>query len=68
MLDTADDLLIGHLLAGRSIGTAAELAGLSRKTADRRLADPAFREKLEEARAALRGRVLDRLAEELTAP
>jgi hypothetical protein len=48
----ADAALIAHLAAGVSPAGAARLAGVSEKTAYRRLANPAFRRRVEEARTA----------------
>jgi transposase len=48
-----DTELVGHLAAGLSPAHAAKRAGVSRATVYRRLADPAFRQRVEEARAEL---------------
>ncbi len=47
----ADAALIAHLAAGVSPSGAAKLAGGSEATAYRRLADPAFRQRVEKARS-----------------
>ena len=47
----ADAALIAHLAAGVSPAGAARLAGVSEATAYRRLANPAFRQRVEKARA-----------------
>jgi hypothetical protein len=47
----ADAALIAHLAAGVSPSGAAKLAGVSEATAYRRLADPAFRQRVEKVRA-----------------
>jgi hypothetical protein len=54
-----DDALIGALLGGAAV---EEAAGLSRRTARRRLAEPTFREALTEARQARLARVVEVLA------
>jgi transposase len=50
---SADAALIAHLAAGVSPAGAAKLAGVSEATAYRRLANPAFRQRVEDARAEL---------------
>jgi hypothetical protein len=47
----ADAALIAHLAAGVSPSGAAKLAGVSEATAYRRLVNPAFRQRVEKARA-----------------
>jgi transposase len=49
----ADAALIAHLAAGVIPAGAAKLAGVSEATAYRRLANPAFRQRVEDARAEL---------------
>lgn len=49
----ADAALIAHLAAGVSPAGAAQLAGVSEATAYRRLANPVFRQRVEDARAEL---------------
>jgi hypothetical protein len=56
-----DDVLIVHLAAGLTIKAAAEAAGLNEKTVRRRLADPAFRDRVNQARDGLREQMLGRL-------
>ncbi len=74
-----DDLLAAALASGAKIVEAAEAAGVSERTAHRRLADPAFRQRVENARrdhvqhvadklATLGDQALDTLAELLGAP
>jgi hypothetical protein len=46
----ADGALIAALVAGRPVAEAAAAAGMSERTAERRLADPAFRAELKAAR------------------
>jgi hypothetical protein len=48
-----DEILIAQLGAGRSIETAAKEAGVCTKTVQRRLAEPAFRDRLHAYRADL---------------
>ena len=48
-----DELLLGALAAGSPVEQAARAAGLSTRTAYRRLADPAFRARLARARDTL---------------
>jgi hypothetical protein len=52
----ADDALAVALACGATAEAAAQKAGVSRKTAFRRLADPAFQKKLADARADMVGR------------
>lgn len=47
----ADAALVANLAAGVSPAGAAKLAGVSEATAYRRLADPAFRQRVEKARS-----------------
>jgi hypothetical protein len=54
----ADVALTAHLAAGFSPAGAAKLAGVSEATTYRRLADPAFRQRVEEARSAFWDRAL----------
>ncbi len=60
---TGDDRLLTALASGCHIGNAAATAGISERTAYRRLADPEFRAKLNEARESLRESILARLAD-----
>ncbi len=62
-----DDRLVLELAAGRSIPDAARTVGCSEKTVDRRLASPAFRVRVEEARRELFDRAAARLASVATA-
>lgn len=57
----ADDLLAAALAAGATIQEAAELAGVSSRTVDRRLANPEFRARVEEIKGGLVGNITDRL-------
>jgi transposase len=49
----AEDQLVLHLAGGLTKEQAAQLAGISRATAFRWLADPAFRRRVAEARAEM---------------
>jgi hypothetical protein len=57
-----DAALIAALLGGATVEDAAGTAGLSRRTAFRRLDDPTFRQALAEAKRARLARVVDVLA------
>ena len=59
----ADELLLGGLAAGSPVEQAAEAAGLSTRTAYRRLADPAFARRLAGARDTLIASALGELVE-----
>ena len=54
----ADAALVTHLAAGVSPAGAAKLAGVSEATAYRRLAHPAFRQRVEKARSDFWDRAL----------
>lgn len=58
-----DDRLLTTLATGCHIENAAAAAGVSERTAYRRLADPEFRTKLDAAREALRESILAKLAD-----
>jgi hypothetical protein len=58
----ADDALLVALAGGRTVKDAADLAGVSLRTATRRLADPGFRRRVTQARAAMVERALVELA------
>jgi len=62
--ETSDGLLYAALLRGSTYETAATEAGYSRSTVSRRMADPAFRSRLDALRAEVLARVADRLAAE----
>jgi hypothetical protein len=47
---TADAALLAGLIAGKTIAASAEAASMSERTGRRRLADPAFRAELDQAR------------------
>ena len=58
-----DDRLLTALASGCHIENAALAAGVSERTAYRRLADPDFRGRLDAARESLRESILARLAD-----
>jgi len=58
-----DELLLGALAAGSSVEQAAETAGISVRTAYRRLAEPAFARRLAQARDELISSALGELVE-----
>jgi hypothetical protein len=58
----ADSVLISGLAAGRTYASAAEIAGISERTARRRMSDPAFRSSVAEARAELLRTAIDSAA------
>jgi len=58
-----DDLLLAALAAGAPVDQAAKTAGLSRRTAYRRLADPGFARRLAQARDELISNALGELVE-----
>ena len=58
-----DDRLFTALAAGCHVENAAKVAGISERTAYRRLADPEFRSRLNAARESLRESILARLAD-----
>lgn len=60
---SADEILAAELAAGRTIRAAAAAAGVSERTAARRLTDPAFKRQVTE----LRGRMVNRAAGKLAA-
>jgi len=60
---SGDDRLFGALASGCHVENAAKLAGISQRTAYRRLSDPIFRSQLQQARQDLREAILARLAD-----
>ena len=58
-----DDQLFQALVSGCHIENAAAVAGISVRTAYRRLADPAFKQQLQEARQCLRESILAKLSD-----
>jgi phage terminase small subunit len=57
-----DEALVSALAAGASPTAAAQQAGVSPRTAQRRLADPAFRQQVDAARNELLERTVGRLS------
>ncbi len=62
----SDETLILHLAAGASRTSAAKAAGVSERTVFRRLQDPAFRQRLDEARAEMLTSAVARLTASAT--
>jgi hypothetical protein len=58
-----DAALLTALAAGESVTDAAKRAGISERTAHRRLTEPDFRGRVTEARAAMVARALGKLAD-----
>ena len=58
-----DESLFKALVSGCHVENAAVIAGVSERTAYRRLADPEFRKQLENARQSLRESILAKLAD-----
>ena len=56
-----DERLFELLMYGATVEAAAHGAGISRRTAYRRLEDPGFRQSLEHARARVRDNIVQRL-------
>ena len=61
------DALVTALAAGQTVAGAARQAGVSERTAYRRLADPHVQRQIREARAALFARALGLLSDALAA-
>src|SRR5205809_7974769 len=59
----SDELLLGALAAGRPVEHAAQIAGVSVRTAYRRLADPVFARRLAQARDELISSALGELVD-----
>jgi hypothetical protein len=57
-----DDALVAALAAGGNVAAAAKHASISERTVRRRLEDPAFRAKVDEARAELVRAAVGRLS------
>lgn len=62
-----EELLVAALAAGCSTVEAARRSGLSRRTVNRRLADPGFRREVTEARSRTVDAALGRVTESLAA-
>ena len=58
-----DDRLFKAMVSGCHVENAAKSAGISERTAYRRLADPEFKEKIDQARRSLRESILAKLAD-----
>ena len=63
MTKKTDEALILHLASGTTVEAAAELAGISRATAFRRLQDPEFQRRIKQTR----GEMIERAAGHLAA-
>ena len=61
-----DSVLALALSAGATTATAAEEAGVSQRTAQRKLADPEFRRQVAQLRAELMSRALDHMTKNMT--
>jgi hypothetical protein len=59
----ADEALALALATGQTLRDAAEAAGIAERTASRRWADPAFRQRVSELRADMVQRSLGRMAD-----
>ena len=59
----ADDILVAALAAGKTKQEAARLVGVGERTVYRRLEDPRFRRRVNEARAELVSRAVGSLAD-----
>lgn len=59
----ADTLLVSNLAVGHTYAAAAEAAGVSERTARRRMNDPIFRFQVEEARAEMLTRAVELASE-----
>lgn len=58
-----DDVLFTLLVSGCHVQNAAKAAGVSERTAFRRLADPAYRARIDQARETLRESILAKLSD-----
>lgn len=66
MASRNDATLLAALVSGATYAQAAEVAGLSQRTVTRRMADPDFRARFEEARDAAAREAADALVAALT--
>jgi hypothetical protein len=66
-IDARIDALALALASGQTVTEAAVSADLSRRTATRRVADPAFRRRVAELRAGMVARALGKMADGMTA-
>src|SRR4051812_8384746 len=62
-----DELILVALASGQTAKRAANLAGVSERTVHRRLADPAFRARVQHARNLVVEQALGRLTDGMTA-
>jgi hypothetical protein len=62
-----NDLLALALAEGDSVQAAADKVGIGRTTAYRRLADPAFKQRIQTMRGEMIGQALGRMANSMTA-
>ena len=62
-----DETIVAHLAAGATYGEAAVRAGCSKRTVERRMTDPAFRDRVAEARRDALAQTAARLAAVATA-
>jgi len=65
-IDTENDRLALAIAEGDSVQDAAVKAGIGRTTAYRRLADPAFRQRIQSFRAEMTGQALGRMTAGMT--
>ena len=63
----ADDLLIAALATGQTNENAAAAAGVSARTVNRRLAEPAFKRRIQSLRGELIARALGRVSDGIAA-
>ena len=61
-----NELLAARLAAGLTVRDAAAELGIGEKTAHRRLADPAFRQRIAELRREMTARAIGQLADGMT--
>jgi hypothetical protein len=59
----ADELIVAALASGHTLQEAAASAGVSPRTVSRRLADPAFKQRIHTLRGEMIGRALGRMAD-----
>src|SRR5690349_19167317 len=62
----ADEVLAAALAAGKTVEQAAAAAGMSRRTATRRLANPDFRERIKLARGVMVERAMGSMTDSMT--
>ena len=59
----ADELVVAALASGHTMQEAAKGAGISPRTVSRRLADPAFKQRIQTLRGEMIGQALGRMAD-----